>query len=455
MPELEGKRVLITHTLVSNIMGSTVVAMELAEHLLEQGAHVIVYASDANELMLGEFEKRDIPIIRSRDKEAAHLSCDDFDYIWIHSQLLPPSILASAREAALGGGQLPAFIFYHMSCLGIAPDEHPYIEGLEAALSDLSLFVSPECFDNLTESYWTRTPAPRKLSILPNWAPKRFSPLDDIPSASLKRLLVVSNHIPDELRAAAGLLIKQGVEVRFLGKADVPKLVGPDDLAWADAVITIGKTAIYCLAMGIPVFLYDHFGGCGYLGDANLEEAAYGNFSGRTQDGSFPKMESGQLALKLDGGYASALKWSRDNAGILAKRYSLGANLSEALSQLEPDPEKAGAIAKIPADTWNTWKAQMDFASRYYRSWAFENWARMELADFRASAAALSSELEGVRAENSRMKSQLEAEVARSDELGRKLASSIERCSELEGQLERMRGLSGAVECLRKSRHEN
>ncbi len=42
--DFAGKRILITHSIARSIMGSTVVALELGEHLVQSGADVNFYA---------------------------------------------------------------------------------------------------------------------------------------------------------------------------------------------------------------------------------------------------------------------------------------------------------------------------------------------------------------------------------------------------------------------------
>jgi len=61
-----------------------------------------------------------------------------------------------------------------------------------------------------------------------------------------------------------------------------------------DLVITIGKTVNYCLALGVPVYCYDWFGGSGYLNPGNFAINKRHNFSGRD---SFRKL-SGEAIFR-------------------------------------------------------------------------------------------------------------------------------------------------------------
>ena len=58
----------------------------------------------------------------------------------------------------------------------------------------------------------------------------------------------------------------------------------PEVLAPYDAVVTIGKTVQYALSMGIPAYVYDHFGGVGWLDEDSLEPELHWAFSGQRTD---------------------------------------------------------------------------------------------------------------------------------------------------------------------------
>ena len=89
---------------------------------------------------------------------------------------------------------------------------------------------------------------------------------------------MVSNHPPKELQEAMSLLSARGYQVDMLIDAigsEKPAITSAELLDHYDCVISIGKTVQYCLVQGIPVFLYDRFGGPGYLNESNYELAEY------------------------------------------------------------------------------------------------------------------------------------------------------------------------------------
>lgn len=297
MVDLNEKRVLITHTQVSNIMGSTVVASEVAAWFLQKGAQVTLYTASFGQEARLLFDQDLLEVICDGDWDC---SLEDYDLVWVHSQILPVKIIEQlANSNSLS--KTPAFIFNHMSCLPFSVDEHPYIDGLEEALSSLSIFVSEETRDELAKYYRaplvdlhqegvaersflieeSRRPSGVACALFPNPAPASFARIDHCSSEAIRKVAVISNHIPPELSDAIPLLVKRGINVEVVGASGNICAVTPEIIASFDAVITIGKTVQYCLVSGVPVFVYDHFGGFGYLNNCNFEKAAYANFSGR------------------------------------------------------------------------------------------------------------------------------------------------------------------------------
>ena len=115
---------------------------------------------------------------------------------------------------------------------------------------------------------------------------------------------VVSNHVPNELRDMQKYL-PATVKVTYLGSSEkVYSLVNPQTLAKFDVIVSIGKTVNYALCMGIPVYEYDHFGGCGYISRCNFDFELMSNFSGRASRRHCPPPE---LAKEILTGYERAL----------------------------------------------------------------------------------------------------------------------------------------------------
>lgn len=120
---------------------------------------------------------------------------------------------------------------------------------------------------------------------------------------NLKRVIVVSNHIPIELREAIDLASE--IEFHLAGINDNVKFIDAPLLGDYDAVITIGYTVVTSVLSRTPVYLYDHFGGGGWLRPENFQRESYYNFSGRPDN---TKKEPHAILEELKSGYAIALK---------------------------------------------------------------------------------------------------------------------------------------------------
>ena len=86
-------------------------------------------------------------------------------------------------------------------------------------------------------------------------------------------------------------------QVDLIGLGYRTEQVNAEFLQQYDLVITIGRTVPRCLAMGVPVYVYDYLGGPGYLTEANFSLAERNNFSGR----GFEKKTSDDMARQESG----------------------------------------------------------------------------------------------------------------------------------------------------------
>ena len=87
----KNKRILITQPLIRGFNGSTIVTLELAEEFQKLGAKVTVYTCDYAEPAKSCFVKKHIKVDAAQDNPSYKLT--DFDYIWVHSQILPISLI--------------------------------------------------------------------------------------------------------------------------------------------------------------------------------------------------------------------------------------------------------------------------------------------------------------------------------------------------------------------------
>lgn len=296
----EEKRFLICQPLIHNINGSTLVTFELAKYLKNKGSDVTVYTCTLDNPARELFEKSNLKVLTPNSSK--NLKLRDFDYIWIHSQVLPKTII---EDLGKNHSKYPIFIFLHMSSMDWLPDEHPYILNLEEQLSDLSLYICEEVRKSNT-GFFLKEP---EYGYFRNPAPSYF-----LPSAKrkkkLEKILFVSNYLPEELYAAKEELARKGYFVKFLGEdGDDYKLLTPNMLQQYDAVISIAKTAQYCLINNTPIYIYGKFGGCGWLNKKNYKKAKSCNFCG--SDG-FSHKTSKKIITEFLSGYDDAFSFQHE-----------------------------------------------------------------------------------------------------------------------------------------------
>ena len=322
--DFSGKRVLITQNALDNFAGSEIVTLELTGYLASQGAQVTVYTFSFGKPIAGEFSKlRNVRVICDFEYK---LSFSDFDIVWIHHQVLPPSMLKELTS----GCKLPVIVFNHMSSM--LSLEFPYISMLDKKISSVILFNSKQT--RKRQKHFYKNISAGHLRIYPNPAPKAFIDMPRVNKGqpSLNKILVVSNHPVSELLAAIDELRKDGIGVDILGEMHEPELVTPLKLLDYDVVITIGKTTQYCLVMGIPVYCYDHFGGPGYLSSSNYIKTSDFNFSGR----SFTKKTAPVIKKEIIHRFTAATTFTEKKRISAKRQYDIGLCLSRALKQVTP-----------------------------------------------------------------------------------------------------------------------
>ncbi|MBB5751781.1 hypothetical protein [Prosthecomicrobium pneumaticum] len=172
----------------------------------------------------------------------------------------------------------------------------------------------------LTEEHLTALGMPVPILNFRNGAPPDFfHPFAAKPKRP-QNILVVSNHAEPTLVEAAGWL-RRLARVRWVGrKRGKAMLVEPEMIRAQDLVIGIGKTVQYALTARIPVFVYDHFGGPGYLRPGNIEAAERFSFSGRCCE---RRRDGRTLAEEIMGDYRSGVAFARSVPDSWLARFDL------------------------------------------------------------------------------------------------------------------------------------
>lgn len=371
----EGMRILLTQSSLVHVAGSEVQVLELAEYLHEQGAEVILYTWLYDEVMLRFFEEIGIEVIQASEQKASSLSLREFDIIWIQHEVIPLNffeelkVINENKEAQSSRAKM---IFSHMSPFREIHLEYPYHLGLEDVLSDVIVFNSEE-----TKSAQQKFYAPSdRFALYPNPVPAEFSQLETAESG-LKKILVVSNHPPREVEKAAEILRRRGIEVKQLSDTSQEKkqIINAHLLQEFDCVISIGKTVQASLVSGIPVYVYDHFGGEGYLTEENLGTAEYFNFSGRKsnisnslvlekQISTLLRKSGQQIADEIVSGFEEALTFQGANRATFIKKYSIDSVIETVFSQALDSNKNI----EIDFDMLDKWAATQQMIMDYQRS---------------------------------------------------------------------------------------
>ena len=357
---LKNKRFLITQPLIRGINGSTVVTLELAEELQRLGAKVTVYTCDHGEPAKSYYTQKNITVNTAQDNPNYKLN--NFDYIWVHSQILPPCIIKQLSQKI--SNKTPSFIFLHMSGMDWIPDEKPWIYDLENRLSSLSLFICEEVKDINKPFLDSSIPT----AFFRNPTPTEFKDRNKKPSETLSRMLLVSNHPSKELLEAKQLLEeKHHIAIDGLGETQENyKLFNKQLLEKYDAIITIAKTVPYCLVSGTPVYVYDIYaGGPGWLSQTNFTKAKERNFSGY-QNFKYPKSEGGvfhfktpdQIVNEIVSGYQSSLSFHQKNMLAFQEEFVIDSVLPKILSNIKPK-----TIKPLPEKLANSIIAAEQFAA--------------------------------------------------------------------------------------------
>ncbi len=218
----------------------------------------------------------------------------------------------------------------HVGCLSsFVPLELPPLFYNECSLLSV---MSEETKEKLIKNY--KIPA-NKIYVLKNLLPDCFASHTCFPSKILKKIIVVSNHVPPEIKELPQHM--PDTQIDFFGYGEKTyQPITPEILSRYDVIISIGKTVQYALGMGIPVYNYDYFGGSGYITLQNYKKEEFHNYSGR----SFKrKMSAKQIAQELVNNYFGVLSQVPALKEIAIKNYLLSTHIDKIMQILQQSPQ--------------------------------------------------------------------------------------------------------------------
>ncbi len=217
-------------------------------------------------------------IVRSRIESAGHRATDllkfdpfqlrgDYDLIWgAHWPVLGMFLLA-------GKIRFRNLVLHSMS---------PFVDFERIVFladeADLILYNSRE---NMDLGRHAEASTPHKEHLFPNSLPLSFFDAESRRVLPRHDFSYVSNHYTPEIIEALDILEREGYRVRKTGRHFGQQPVDPDYIDDTRVVISIGHTVLKTVARRRHAFIYDRFGGPGYLTAENFDASAERNFSGR------------------------------------------------------------------------------------------------------------------------------------------------------------------------------
>ncbi|SFJ69096.1 glycosyltransferase [Celeribacter neptunius] len=247
--------------------GSETIIIELAEALTKRGHKVTIFANEVSDLIVSPLKDTGISIAtKSND-----IAIADFDIVYCQHQIL--SQFADQLISLEAKQELPKVIYAHLSPFFPLEKPGPVVE---PRFADVILCNSEETINSLKELGISDA----RVRIFPNPAPDEFykEPVTGNPP---RKILAISNHFPNEVIRALDKLEANGFQVTRRGIEYKNQRVTPNEVIENDLILSIGKSVQYAIAAGRPPYVYDYFGGPGWLNSENFKNAAKFNFSGR------------------------------------------------------------------------------------------------------------------------------------------------------------------------------
>lgn len=300
-----GRSLLIATNHLQHIAGSEVVALELAQHFQALGCKVTTFANWVGRPMSALIES---VTGASPITDPVHIRPFTYDMVYAQHQVLglfdySPSD-RDQPDTRIIIGRLARRVFLESG----------------AWLHDRLLADHVLANSALTAEHLVAMGHDGPITSFLNAAPAGFFRPFTAKPPSPRRALVVTNHADPALMEAIGLL-RQNMSVHHVGHGgDEVTLITPQMIASADVVISIGKTVPYALVSRVPVYVYDHFGGPGYLDRINVDMAARFNFTGRCCE---RRLSGAQIAAEIINNYAKGVAFARDMPQAWIDRYSL------------------------------------------------------------------------------------------------------------------------------------
>ena len=299
--------------------GAEIASLEIAETLRDLGVQVKLAALEIGPVVASEIKLLGIDYV---DLSSSSISGAEFDLIWVSHYIAAYHLLVKE------GVRVKTGIFSSLS--HFEPIETPPLPCLLFSQYTVNSEENLSYFEAHYPHFKNR------VGIFPNAAPiSFFDAYRESVEVEIVSIAVISNHPPSEVVDLIVYFQKEGVKVDLIGIQGKSLRVSPCILANYSAVITIGKTVQYCLAAGIPVFCYDHFGGPGWITPESFEPAFAKNFSGRCTPS---RRTCEDIAQEIFLGFNAALNQRKGLRDLAKAHFDLAKNLLAILNVASQSP---------------------------------------------------------------------------------------------------------------------
>lgn len=353
----QGKTVLLTIYNLDGYHGSVTHVYELSEYYSKNGAEVTVvcvyYSEDVKEM----FEQTGIRVYTIGNWTLSV----KYDYvIGIHNPVLSYLLLRG-----LDCDKLILTSLSHVESLECFPVFYEY--------ASLLTSHSVEAAEVHIEKYGIDA---EKIKVIENFIPEEFISFERVDtSKELRRIAVVSNHIPEEIKGIVDCFGTE-ISVDFYGMhTDNFVKITPEIIKGYDVIISIGKTVQYALGMGVPVYIYDHFGGNGYLFNIDdMKTEAKNNFTGRP---SCRHLTASEIAKEIVDGYEKCLCNMENIRKTAIERFGIAGNADRIIDLADKGisfnreglmKDKNNLLFMKLGQSWCTYNFHRHNETEYYRN---------------------------------------------------------------------------------------
>lgn len=307
------KALVATHNLTV-IAGSQMVTFEFVKSLVARGFDVDVYASRVGPPMSTHFAT----LPRVRMIEAAE-SVRPFTYDFAYFQHQVAGLFDYGK---CGNERESTFIVFGRLGRRTILESGGWAH--DNALGDLTIANSELTAERLAE-----TGVRHRIHTFYNAAPAEFFFTRDGYKDAPENILVITNNRDESLLGAVEIL-RRSFAVKHVGvHGSGNTLITPWSIRNADLVVSIGKSAQYALASRTPLYIYDHFGGPGYLDGENFSRACRHSFTGRCCE---RRLTSSQIVSEIMRGYRDHVRYIRALDAASLEKFKLENHIDELLS---------------------------------------------------------------------------------------------------------------------------